>query len=155
MTALLLVISVFMLIIRASRKKTLEPTTKYKDFISIGAMYFTGYVLIRLLIGNDITQIESTDAVTKFLQIAVPALLVLFLLILAILMIVKDSNIARDERTEISSTKSTRNALLGMSFALFAFLSGGSMFLERNSIIIIMAAGYFTFMCSKICYYFL
>jgi hypothetical protein len=70
-------------------------------------------------------------------------------------MIVKDSNIARDERTEISSTKSTRNALLGMSFALFAFLSGGSMFLERNSIIIIMAAGYFTFMCSKICYYFL
>lgn len=155
MMVVVLVISFALLIAKLSRKTEHHPTTKYKDFISIAALCFAGYVLFRLVIGNDITHIESTDSLTKALQITIPALLVFFLLVYTVVTITKGSNITNDERTEFSHVKSSRNTLLAISFALFVFLGGGSQILARNSIIIILSIGYFVYLGSQIFYYYL
>ena len=64
-----------------------------------------------------------------------------------------NSIVADDERTEISQTKSARNALLATNLALFIYL-GSSQTLNRNGLLIVLFSGYIVYLSSALFYYF-
>ena len=155
MMAIVLVLSILVLLIkRRNRITTRSLSTKYTDFISVAAMVVGGIVLMDSLFGG-ITPLQADDSLTKILQIMVPVMLILFLVFYTYLAVLKNSNITNDERTELSFTKSARNALLATNIAFFAFLVGAdTLSLARSAIIIILASGYFVFLGSAVFYYY-
>jgi ACR3 family arsenite efflux pump ArsB len=155
MTAIVFVLSVLVLMIKRRNRITARSlSTKYTDFISVAAMVVGGIVLMDSLFGG-ITPLQADDSLTKILQIMIPVMLILFLVFYTYLAVSKNSNITNDERTELSFTKSARNALLATNIAFFSFLVGSDdLTLTRSAIIIILACGYFVFLGSSIFYYY-
>jgi tellurite resistance protein TehA-like permease len=113
------------LLVTLTSKKYPRARTRYWDFISIAAVFFGGFALIDLLYGATGTKPELNDTVIKVLLIVFPVVLILFFLVYLAFFFWKGgihSAVGDDERTEISHTKSARNALLATNLALFIWV---------------------------------
>jgi hypothetical protein len=150
MTAIVL-LALWGLLIKLGRRKDQTLTTKYKDFGSLIAIGVGGATLWKLLLGNNFPQIQYVDQLTEVLQIAIPIIILVFLLVYIIINFTKGSSINNDERTELGYVKSSRNALLVTYVVLCAYMYY-SLALSRSEIIIILASGYFVFLGSSVFY---
>ena len=138
------------------RKKQPSLSTRYWDFIAIAAFFFGGFALINLLYSRAGTNPEVNDMVTKVLLVAFPTVLTVFFIIYLVFFFWKggiNSRVGNDERTEISGTKSARNALLATNLALFVYL-GSSQTLNRSALLIILFSGNFVYLVSALFYYY-
>ncbi len=147
-------LALWALLIKLGRRKNQPMTTKYKDFGSIIAIVVGGATLWELLLGNDFPQIQYVDRVTEVLQIAIPIIILVFLVAYIAISITKGSSINNDERTELGFVKSSRNALL-VTYIVLAVVLFNSLALSRSEIIIILASGYFVFLGSSVFYHYL
>ena len=113
-------------------------------------------MLANLLFDGDITPFRSGDALINILQIIFTISFIVFVVLYIYLARTRNFNIlATDERTELSDTKSTRNAFLATNVAFFIFLVGSDkMTLSRSDLIIILGCGLFTGVGSGLFYYF-
>ena len=153
MTAIVL-LGLWGILIKLGRRKDQPLTTKYKDFGSIIAIGVGGATLWKLLLGNDFPQIQYVDRMTHVLQIAIPIIILVFLVVYIAINIAKGSSINNDERTELGFVKSSRNALL-VTYIVLAAALFNSLALSRSTIIIILASGYFVFLGSSAFYRYL
>jgi hypothetical protein len=136
-------------------KKLPRARYRYWDFISLAAVVLGAFAFINLL-GPAGTKPEINDTLTKVLHVVFPVVTVLFLVIYLVFLFLKGgihSIVADDERTEISQTKSARNALLATNLALFIYL-GSSQTLNRNGLLIVLFSGYIVYLSSALFYYF-
>jgi ACR3 family arsenite efflux pump ArsB len=151
MITVIILLGLWVLIIKLGRRKDQTLTTKYKDIGSILAIGIGGATLWKLLLGNNFPQINYVDRLTEVLQIAIPLIIMVFLLVFIIMIFTKGSRINNDERTELGFVKSSRNALLVTYVVLCAYMYY-SLSLTRNEIIILLASGYFVFLGSSVFY---
>jgi ACR3 family arsenite efflux pump ArsB len=154
MITVIILLGLWVLIIKLGRRKDQTLTTKYKDIGSILAIGIGGATLWKLLLGNNFPQINYVDRLTEVLQIAIPLIIMVFLLVFIIMIFTKGSRINNDERTELGFVKSSRNALLVTYVVLCADMYY-SLSLTRNEIIILLASGYFVFLGSSLYYRYL
>jgi quinol-cytochrome oxidoreductase complex cytochrome b subunit len=154
MITAIVLLGLWALLIKLGRRKDQTLTTKYKDIGSILALGIGGATLWKLLMGNDFPQTNHVDRLTTVLQIAVPIIILVFLVVHIVLSFTKVSRINNDERTELGFVKSSRNALLVTYVVLCADMYY-SLALTRNEIIILLASGYFAFMGSSVYYRYL
>jgi len=144
------------LLVTLTSKKYPRSRTRYWDFISIAAVFFGGFALINLLYGAAGTKFAPNDTITKILLISFPAILILFFLVYLAFFFWKGgihSAVGDDERTEISHTKSARNALLATNLALFIYL-GSSETLTRSALLIVLFSGFVAYLASVLFYYY-
>ena len=150
------VMALGVLLVTLTSKKQPRARTRYWDFIALAAVFFGGFALINLLYDAAGTKFALNDTITKIMLVSFPAILILFFLAYLVLFFLKGgihSTVADDERTEISHTKSARNALLATNLALFIYL-GSSQTLNRSALLIILFSGYFVYLVSLIFYYY-
>jgi len=136
-------------------KKLPRARYRYWDFIALAAAVLGVFAFIHLLSPAG-TKPEINDTLTKVLLIVFPVVTVLFLIIYLAFFFLKGgihSAVADDERTEISQTKSARNALLATNLALYIYL-GSSQTLNRSALLIVMFSGYFVYLASALFYYY-
>ena len=152
----MLVMALGILLVTLVRQKQPRLSTKYWDFISIGAIFFGGFALINLLYGTAGMKPELNDTVTKVLMIVFPILLVVFFIAHVAFFFWKggaNSRVTEDERTEINGTKSARNALLATNIALFAYLLNSET-LTRSALIVVLFSGYVIYVFSTLFNYY-
>jgi cytochrome bd-type quinol oxidase subunit 2 len=150
------VMALTLLLVILTSKKQPRARTRYWDFISIAAVFFGGFALINLLYSAAGTKFALNDTITKIMLISFPAILILFFLMYLALFFLKggiNSTVADDERTEISGTKSARNALLATNLALFIYL-GSSQTLNRSALLIVLFSGFVVYLGSIFFYYY-
>jgi hypothetical protein len=154
MITAILLLGLWALLIKLGRRKDQPLTTKYKDFGSIIAIGVGGATLWKLLLGDDFPQINYVDRVTEVMQIAIPIIILMFLVVYIVISITKGSGINNDERTELGFVKSSRNALL-VTYVVLAVVLFNSLAMSRSTLIIILASGYFVFLGSSVFYRYL
>lgn len=150
------VMALAILFVTLTSKKQPRARTRYWDFISITAVFLGGFALINLLYGAAGAKPELNDTVTKVLLVVFPVVLILFFIIYLLLLFWKGgihTAVGDDERTEISHTKSARNALLATNLALFIYL-GNSQTLNRNALLIVLFSGFVVYLASVLFYYY-
>jgi hypothetical protein len=150
------VMALGVLLVTLTSKKQPRARTRYWDFIALAAVFFGGFALINLLYDAAGTKFALNDTITKIMLVSFPAILILFFLAYLVLFFLKGgihSTVADDERTEISHTKSARNALLATNLALFIYL-GSSQTLNRSALLIVLFSGYFVYLSSALFYYY-
>jgi hypothetical protein len=144
------------LLITLLRKKQPRISSKYSDFISIGAIFFGAFAFFSVLNRGFIWGQEPGDTVTKIMLIILPIVLIVFMIAYIVLFFWKGgskSRIGEDERTEINSTKSARNALFATNIALFIYLMNSDE-LTRSSILVVLFSGYVMYLASTFFYYY-
>ena len=145
-----------LLLITLLRKKQPRLSTKYWDFISIGAMFFGGFAFLSLLYDTVNLGQEPGDTITKVMMIVFPGVMIVFMTMYLVLFFWKggiNSRVNDDERTEFAHTKSARNALLATNFALFIYLLNSET-LTRSALLIVLFSGYFVYFASTFFYYY-
>jgi hypothetical protein len=156
MTIAMFVMAVGVLIIALFRKKQPRLSTRYWDFISIGAILFGGLALTNLLASAANMKWELIDTTTKLLLIVFPTFFIIWFVVYLVLFFGKggsNSRVNDDERTELANTKSARNALLATNVALFAYLLGSET-LARSALIVVLFSGFVVYGVSIIFYYY-
>jgi len=156
--ALVFVLSLFYWLIIRYRKNRPFTRKDHTDYLANYAGCVSATVFCSLFFGNNfnIPPFQTGDALIDILQIIITILFVVSAVFFIYLARTRNSDIlATDERTELSDTKSTRNAFLATNVALFVFLVGSdNMTLSRSDLIIILACGLFTGLGSSLFYYF-
>ncbi len=148
------VMALTLLLLILTSKKQPRARTRYWDFVAIAAVFFGGFALINLLYSAAGTKFALNDTITKILLISFPAILILFFLVYLAFFFLKGgihSTVGDDERTEISHTKSARNALLATNLALFIYL-GSSQTLNRSALLVILFSGFTVYLASVLFY---
>ena len=152
----IVVMALTLLLVILTRRKQPRARTRYWDFIALAAAFFGVFALVDLLYGDAGTKLASSDTITKILQISFPSILILFFLVYLAFFFLKGgihSTVGDDERTEISHTKSARNALLATNLALFIYL-GSSQTLNRSDLLVVLFSGFIVFLASDYFYYY-
>jgi hypothetical protein len=150
------VIALGVLLLTLVSKKQPRARTRYWDFIALAAVFFGGFALINLLGSAAGVKFALNDTITKILLISFPAILILFFLAYLAFFFWKggiNSAVGDDERTEISHTKSARNALLATNLALFIYL-GSSQTLNRSALLVVLFSGFVVYFASVLFYYY-
>ena len=150
------VVALAVLLVTLTSKKQPRARTRYWDFIALAAVFFGGFALVDLLGLAAGVKFALNDTITKIMLISFPTVLILFFLVYLALFFWKggiNSSVGDDERTEISHTKSARNALLATNLALFIYL-GSSQTLNRSALIVVLFSGFVVYLASVLFYYY-
>jgi hypothetical protein len=156
MIAAVAVVVLSLLLITMLRKKQPRISSKYSDFISIGAMFFGAFAFFSVLNRGFIWGHDPVDTMTKLMLIIFPVILIVFIILYMVQFFLKggrNSRIAEDERTEINGTKSARNALFATNIALFIYLLDSDT-LTRSSLLVVLFSGYVMYLASTFFYYY-